>query len=44
MNRRRTRRWRPSCAETHEAWLEDAHYLKMDLLVEQHKEALCLAA
>jgi transposase-like protein len=31
-------------AETHEAWLEDARYLNMDLLVQQQKEAMRLAA
>ena len=35
---------RALCAETHEAWLEDARYLNMSLLVEQKKEALRLAA
>ena len=31
-------------AETHEAWLEDARYLNMDLLKEQKKELLRMAA
>jgi transposase-like protein len=35
---------RALCAETHEAWLEDARYLNMSLLAEQKKEALRLAA
>jgi transposase-like protein len=35
---------RALCAETHEAWLEDARYLNMDLLVQQQKEAMRLAA
>lgn len=35
---------RALCAETHEAWLEDARYLNMTLLAEQKKEALRMAA
>jgi transposase-like protein len=35
---------RALCVETHEAWLEDNRYLNMNLLVEQKKELLRLAA
>lgn len=35
---------RALCAETHEAWLEDNRYINMDLLREQKKQALKLAA
>jgi hypothetical protein len=32
------------CAETHEAWLEDNRYINMDLLKEQKKVAMKIAA
>ena len=32
------------CAETHEAWLEDNRYINMELLKEQKKAAMKLAA
>jgi transposase-like protein len=35
---------RALCAETHEAWLEDNRYINMDLLKEQRKAAMKLAA
>jgi transposase-like protein len=35
---------RALCAETHEAWLEDNRYINMDLLKEQKKTAMKLAA
>lgn len=35
---------RALCAETHEAWLEDNRYINMDLLKEQKKAAMKLAA
>ena len=35
---------RALCAETHETWLEDSRYLNMDLLWEQRKEQLRMAA
>ena len=35
---------RALCAETHETWLEDNRYINMDLLREQKKQALKLAA
>jgi transposase-like protein len=35
---------RALCVETHEAWLEDNRYLNMNLLVEQKKELMRLAA
>jgi hypothetical protein len=38
------RRGREPCAETHDAWLEDSRYLNMDLLSEQKKHAMKIAA
>ena len=35
---------RALCAETHEAWLEDNRYINMDLLKEQKKAAMKIAA
>ncbi|MBK6805011.1 MAG: IS256 family transposase [Betaproteobacteria bacterium] len=35
---------RALCAETHETWLEDNRYINMDLLMEQKKAAMKLAA
>lgn len=35
---------RALCVETHEAWIEDNRYINMDLLKEQKKEAIRLAA
>jgi len=35
---------RALCAETHEAWLEDNRYINMDLLKEQRKAAMKIAA
>ncbi|MFO1413028.1 MAG: IS256 family transposase [Burkholderiales bacterium] len=35
---------RALCAETHETWLEDNRYINMDLLLEQKKAAMKLAA
>lgn len=35
---------RALCAETHETWLEDNRYINMNLLLEQKKEAMKLAA
>lgn len=35
---------RALCVETHEGWLEDSRYLNMQLLKEQKKEALRMAA
>ena len=35
---------RALCAETHEAWLEDNRYINMDLLKEQKKAAVKIAA
>ena len=35
---------RALCAETHEAWLEDNRYINMELLKEQKKAAMKLAA
>jgi putative transposase len=35
---------RALCAETHETWLEDNRYINMDLLKEQKKQAVKLAA
>jgi transposase-like protein len=35
---------RALCAETHEAWLEDKRYINMELLKEQKKAAMKLAA
>jgi len=35
---------RALCAEIHETWLEDTRYLNMDLLMEQKKAAMKLAA
>jgi hypothetical protein len=32
------------CAETHEIWLEDNHYINLNVLMEQKKEAMKLAA
>lgn len=38
------RRVRALCAETHEAWLENNRYINMDLLKEQKKAQMKLAA
>jgi len=35
---------RALCAETHEAWLEDNSFINMDLLKEQIKTAMKIAA
>lgn len=35
---------RALCAETHEAWLEDNRYINMDLLKEQKKAEMKIAA
>ena len=35
---------RALCAETHEAWFEGNHYINIDLLKEQKKAAMQIAA
>ena len=35
---------RAPCAETHEAWLEDNRHINMDLLTEQKKATVEIAA
>ena len=35
---------RAQCAETHEGWLEDHHYLNMEYLKEQKKDVTRIAA
>jgi hypothetical protein len=44
LSRRHLRLVRALCAETHEAWLEDNRYINMDLLKEQKKAAMKIAA